>query len=460
VRNPAPQIATTVALTIALAAPSASLFAQSTRSAAATSIVKITCTAGGKEWRGTGFAWSQPTYVVTALHVVAGCAGIDVHSEGLKKGSRATLKKALRESDLALIELTENIGLVPLKTGSVTNPEVEHRIWGYPRGVKTMQGDEVRFSEALDVKSTLSDLMSESEYRKAVGEQGFPRLSAVILRVGSIIQPGHSGGPIFDKAGVVVGIGDGGLHEGIARINWAIPTNDLQKLMASNEAFPTARPQQVAHFSVETGESEPPPIQIADGEEFSYSWSAPLGEIVSTASDEDAEDVEALFEDARKETGVDLRKTLLHIFEDSKTGATFAVPEDVTVHFDRETGMLEATAASERVTMYVRVADTGGSGAMDEFDGFLDELADWQPDPDSEDEVTRDEGRFHAERTRVGGDDPDDPDDLLFSGVTVEGGRFLGTAIVVSDMNELTKDGLRFVFLMKLCVELSGFAID
>src|SRR5690606_27943222 len=67
----------------------------------------------------------------------------------------------------------------------------------------------------------------------------YPLPNARIYRISSIIQPGHSGAPILTSSGKVIGIADGGLRGGTARINWAMPSEIyLRSLVTSTDNIP------------------------------------------------------------------------------------------------------------------------------------------------------------------------------------------------------------------------------
>jgi len=261
------------------------------------SVVLITCTAKDEgPSHGTGFAWNKPTYIVTALHVVAGCDGLEVSSEGSHSGASAHFLKAIKASDLAVIELDKTIGLKPLEVSGQAPPDKQYVIWGYPKLVIKMQGDDLRFSHVRDARSTLSDVMPDKTYKELLGPAGYPTLDAVILRVGSTLQPGHSGAPILDSKDKVVGIGDGGLYEGVKGINWAIPATTLSLLMQSTEGKPTSRPKLAVQFSAQSDASEAAGIALEDGGKLRFVFASSLKAISETASEDESEDVKKLVE--------------------------------------------------------------------------------------------------------------------------------------------------------------------
>jgi len=435
----------------------------------AKSVVKITSRfAGGKLESGTGFVWSQPDYVVTALHVVAGAASITVYSEALKKERGASVVAAHHESDLALLKLESNdLALTPLKVASVSpNSKEEYLIWGYPNDVNTMQGNDIKFAPSLAPPTMGSIFKSEAHFESVVGKQGYPKYQAKILRVGSTIQPGHSGAPIFDKSGAVVGIGDGGLRQGIALINWAIPAQVyLASLPASKDPKPTEPSKQANLYStpvekpvevkMDAGEEGAEQNQNGSEEEHSLvlSWSAPLSEILATAEADEVNSVKEL-------ELPDWSKIIIDVYEDYQTGATVAVPQGTTLFFDPEDRMVEAESEEGRVRMIVYVAAGGGAEARDYFDDYLTSLKEWQLDPEEKDDLYEEENYSELTKTRVTFDEEGETQSDIFISLILDESDFLGTAVMVEDMQALSSEDLNLYKLMLLCVQLADFAID
>jgi Trypsin-like peptidase domain len=475
------------------------------------SVVKITCSLGGNQWVGTGFAWENPTQVVTALHVVAGCKGIEVFSEESKDRATANIEKVLIASDLALLKLNKSIGLTVLKTESSVQPENRYRIWGYPQKVETIQGDELRFSDVREKISTLEKIMTASDYESTVGKGGYPALKAHILRVGSTIQPGHSGAPITNEKYEVVGIGNGGLHEGIRSINWAIPTSTLKALAVSKDIPPKERPKQVAHFSVQKIQAESETVPDATGS-LRRVFTTTLGNVLGSSADEDLEGIARLLGLSANELSSETEKEFdlaeeddndllewdeqlddpeiasdeseegseseanestdtkklakeiltetIEVYEDNSTGATFALPKGVRPSYNPKTHMVTASAADGRVKVFVQILEKGGKDALRKFVVSLDKEGQWKRDPEWEDEEFENDSVWHIDRMRFEGKSPEASTKDLFYSANVEGKSFLGTAYIGSDIEALGEKGLRTTMLLMACIELAGFRID
>jgi Trypsin-like peptidase domain len=475
------------------------------------SVVKITCRSGGDEWVGTGFAWEKPTQIVTSLHVVAGCKGIEVESEESKDRTSAEVKKVLIASDLALLELKKSIGLTVLKIETSVQPENRYKIWGYPKKVETIQGDELRFSDVREKISTLEKIMSASDHERAVGKGGYPALKAHILRVGSTIQPGHSGAPITNEKYEVVAIGNGGLHEGIRSINWAIPTSSLKALTVSEDDKPKERPKQAVHYSVKKIQAESETSPDASGS-LRHVFTTTLGNALGSTSHEDLEEFAQLLglsadelssetekefdlateDDAdllewdeqsgdseiasdvpeessergadeseeRKKLAKEMLAETIEVYEDNSTGATIALPKGVRPSYNPETHMVTASAAKGRLTVFVQILEKGGKDALKKFVASLDKKGDWKRDPEWEDEVFEKDSELSIQRMRYEGESPEASTKELFYSANVEGDSFLGTAYIGKNIETLGEKGVLTAMLLMACIELAGFRID
>ena len=317
------------------------------------SVVKITTTTtqGGKIYieSATGWAWDRPKMVITALHAVAGQKFIEVKNyQGLS--TNAKVIRVLKIGDLALLSLDTDLGLVPLKVGEADyNSSETFRVIGYPHNIPTMVADEIKFSTSFNGRPKLSHLIKDTKLATVLQKQGYPVPQTYIFRISSTIQPGHSGAPIVRDNGVVVGMADGGLKKGTARINWAIPAHQyIAQLIQSKDIIPRSSSKQSDLFSAKTyissvGE-EPPAAETASisdptGQITVHKvWNASLEEIFYTLDESDQEDVIEVFEDLSEELANYLFENLRYdVYEDFNTGVTFALPEGAVVVYEDET---------------------------------------------------------------------------------------------------------------------------
>jgi len=447
----------------------------------AKSVVKIRSIIKGSESSATGFVWSASNQVVTALHAVAGAERILVYSESRKDETEAKIIAVLKEADLALLQLTNDLQLASLKiTDREPQYRDEHYIWGYPWNLPEMKEDDIRFSMGLNSSPTLKSIFAtEKQYKKVLGEQDYPQWNSKIIRLSSTIQPGHSGAPIFDKNGRVVGIADGGLREGVARINWAIPASAyLPVLSDSKDVIPGKASVQNLLFSHKTEQREIR-IDVKDTNGvvndsdlntvhnlLRLAWSAPLGEIITTESEEDLSYFTTQLNIIQNETGIDLRQEVIDIYEDSETGATIAVPANTEIVYDQENRTLEARTADNRIEMIVQITaeDSWDSAmeAMKEFDAYLIGEEEWQQYPEEEDRLEIDnETQYRYEsKSRIQHDDESNMRNRLITTMIIDQTDFLGTAVIINDMETLSGNDLKALNLMTVCSELANFSIE
>ena len=315
------------------------------------SVVKITTTTtrDGKIYleSASGWAWSSPTTVITALHAVAGKKVIEVKNH---RGATAQAKviKVVKQGDMALLQIDTDLGLVPLRTGAVDhNSRETFQVVGYPHNIPTMVADEIKFSTSFSGQPILNHLIQGTNLATVLTKQGYPVPQTYIYRLSSTIQPGHSGAPIVRENGVVVGMADGGLKKGTARINWAIPAHlYIGQLSQSRDTIPRSTSRQSDLFSAKTyissvGEEPPAAAETASisdptGQVTVHKvWNASLAEIFYTLEQNDQEDVLEIFEDLSEEEASFLFENLRYdVYEDFNTGATFALPEGTEVSYE------------------------------------------------------------------------------------------------------------------------------
>ncbi|MCB8819549.1 serine protease [Microvirga rosea] len=133
---------------------------------------------------GTGFFVSQDGHILTNAHVVDNCSSIGVKTENGDMASGRVLAQD-KANDLALLK-------VSLKPSKVAAFRIGIRLgegvaaFGYP--LNTLLSSSGNFT--LGNVTALSGLRDDSRY----------------LQVSAPVQPGNSGGPLFDQNGNVVGV--------------------------------------------------------------------------------------------------------------------------------------------------------------------------------------------------------------------------------------------------------------
>lgn len=170
------------------------------------------------EWSGTGFALKNG-YIVTNYHVIDGAKSITV--QGVK-GSFSTKYEATvigsdKNNDLALLRITDTnfpgFGAIPYSISS-SSSEVGEDIYvlGYP--LTSTMGDEIKLTTGVISSKT--------------GFQG----DVSLYQISAPIQPGNSGGPLFDKKGNVIGVVSA-KHAGAENVGYAVKSMYLRNLIES-----------------------------------------------------------------------------------------------------------------------------------------------------------------------------------------------------------------------------------
>ena len=172
-----------------------------------------------QEWSGTGFALNN-NYIVTNYHVIENAKSISI--QGIKgdfmSKYNATVIATDRYNDLALLQISDNnfngFGSIPynVKT-SVSDVGEEVFVLGYP--LTSTMGDEIKLTTGVISSKT--------------GFQG----DVSLYQISAPIQPGNSGGPLFDNKGNLIGIVNA-KHKGAENVGYAIKTSYLKNLIESS----------------------------------------------------------------------------------------------------------------------------------------------------------------------------------------------------------------------------------
>ena len=164
-------------------------------------------------WTGTGFSISN-NMIATNFHVIDKSKSIYITNEFLKDTIPATIIATDERKDIAIISIANgiipnprySIIMEPQKTGT------DIFVLGYP--LTSTMGNEI--------KATSGIISSQSGYK---GDETLYQISAPI-------QPGNSGGPVFDLKGNVVGIVCAH-HTHAENVGYAIKTSHLKTLLDS-----------------------------------------------------------------------------------------------------------------------------------------------------------------------------------------------------------------------------------
>lgn len=174
--------------------------------------------ASGSTWSGTGFALNDG-YIATNYHVVENAKSITVQCvNGISSEKySASVIATDKVNDLAIIQIKDsrftNFGIIPYRVKTSTSDIGENVfVLGYPL-ITTM---------GKDIKLTTGIISSKTGF---MGDVALYQISAPI-------QPGNSGGPLFDNQGNLIGIVNA-KHKGAENVGYAIKASYLNNLIES-----------------------------------------------------------------------------------------------------------------------------------------------------------------------------------------------------------------------------------
>jgi S1-C subfamily serine protease len=140
-----------------------------------------------KSYSGTGFVVSSAGHIVTNNHVIDGCRDI----KGNLTGESATALRVVSRdevNDLALLQAPSTTTIkdfVKIRDRSIRSGDSVVAI-GFPyHGLLTSD-----FTVTTGIVSSLSGLLNDTRH----------------LQISAAVQPGNSGGPLFDTSGQLVGV--------------------------------------------------------------------------------------------------------------------------------------------------------------------------------------------------------------------------------------------------------------
>lgn len=194
---------------------------------------------------GTGFAISSNGIIVTNYHVIENAKTIKVRgvNSDFNKTYKAKVLVSDKNNDLALIQIDDygftSLGTIPytLKT-KLANVGESIFALGYP--LRAAMGDEIKLTNGIISSKT--------------GFQG----DITSYQVSAPVQPGNSGGPLFDNNGNIIGIINAKLT--IAEnASYAIKTSYLMNLIDLLDS-----PPKLTTANTLTGKSLATQVQIVN----------------------------------------------------------------------------------------------------------------------------------------------------------------------------------------------------
>lgn len=168
-------------------------------------------------WTGTGFALTS-NYIVTNYHVVEEAKSISVQgiNGNFNNKYRATVIATDKVNDLAILRVDGvNISNASIPYSvKTTISEVGEDVFvlGYP--LTSTMGDEIKLTTGV--------ISSKSGFQGDVS----------LYQISAPIQPGNSGGPLFDSRGNIIGVVSA-KHRGAENVGYAIKASYLRNLMES-----------------------------------------------------------------------------------------------------------------------------------------------------------------------------------------------------------------------------------
>lgn len=171
-----------------------------------------------ESWTGSGFALKN-NFLATNYHVIDGASKILI--KGVRGNFNVTYNAEVvgvdKTNDLALLKITDNnfsgFGSIPYSIStSMLDVGAEIYVLGYP--LTSTMGDEIKLTTGV--------ISSKTGYQGDVS----------LYQISAPIQPGNSGGPLFDSKGNIVGIVSA-KHMGAENVGYAIKTSYLKNLVES-----------------------------------------------------------------------------------------------------------------------------------------------------------------------------------------------------------------------------------
>lgn len=182
---------------------------------------------------GTGFAITSNGLIVTNHHVVDGANKITVRgiNNDFNRTYSAKLVISDKNNDLAIIKIDDysfsSLGTIPYTINSnVSNVGESIFVLGYP--LRATMGDEVKLTNGIVSSKT--------------GFQG----DVTSYQISAPVQPGNSGGPLFNNKGQLIGIINA-KHIGAENASYAVKSSYLTNLIDLMDYPPTLHTVSTVH---------------------------------------------------------------------------------------------------------------------------------------------------------------------------------------------------------------------
>ena len=164
-----------------------------------------------KIWTGSGFAISN-NIIVTNHHVINKALSIYVTNESVKDTIPATIIASDEKKDIAILSVSNR---------TLSNPQYSIKTESQKTGTNIfVLGYPLTSTMGNEIKATSGIISSQSGYK---GDD-------ILYQISAPIQPGNSGGPVFDLNGNVVGIVCAH-HTNAENVGYAIKAEYLMQLL-------------------------------------------------------------------------------------------------------------------------------------------------------------------------------------------------------------------------------------
>ena len=168
---------------------------------------------------GTGFAFSKLGYIATNYHVIDGGTTFKIRgiNENYTKSFSAEIVIVDKVNDLAILKIKDedftSAGEIPFViTSKASDPGVGVFALGYP--LRATMGEEIKLSNGI--------VSSKSGFKGDI----------TTYQISVPVQPGNSGGPLFDDAGSLIGV-ISAKHSTAENVSYAIKSSYLVTLIES-----------------------------------------------------------------------------------------------------------------------------------------------------------------------------------------------------------------------------------
>jgi formylglycine-generating enzyme required for sulfatase activity len=203
-------------------------------------LFSLLCLSTQAQTQGTGFAISSSGYIVTNYHVVEG--GNNIQVLGIKGdfSTKYTAKVVLfdEKNDLAILKVGVSLGTLPyIFRKSMASVGESVFVLGYP--LTASMGNEIKLTDGL--------VSSKSGFGGDI----------TLYQISAPVQPGNSGGPVFDKSGNVIGV-ICAKHLKAENASYAVKLTYLTSLIESISTPPT-----LPSLSLMSGQSLPQQVKMA-----------------------------------------------------------------------------------------------------------------------------------------------------------------------------------------------------